>query len=252
MIHPASPPPPAPEGTAPHRYHGKYPALVVDRVPATSGSHHRGELKVRVPGILEEGPGGEERPLEAVARPCFVPGLFWVPEVGDGVWVEFAAGELDDPIWTGVWYAEGVTPATVDGDRPTEDQKILRTPSGQLLQMEDSSGSERTVLADEANGNRVVLDANGILLEAGNCTIELTSTTIRLSNGQHTLEMDATGTRITDATGGGPHPAVLDPVLQWLLSHKHMGNMGAPTPVFPDDLATLLPHDLAGTGKSGL
>jgi hypothetical protein len=245
MIHPG---PQGRNGGLGQRYYGKYPGLVVDRSPATSAGHHRGELVVRVPGILEEAPSGGQRPLEAVAKPCFTPGLFWVPEVGDPVWVEFAAGEIDMPIWTGVWYPAGATPASEAGDRPTAEQKVFRTPSGQVVQLDDTGGSEKLVLKDEANNNRIVLDSSGIRLEAGSCVVELGATSIRLTNGTHTLEMGATGTTL-DHNGLGAQPLVLAPLLDWLQTHQHLGNMGAPTPIFPGDLLAL--HQPSPPRKSG-
>ena len=221
------------------QYYGKYPGFVVDRVPATDAAHHRGELLVRVPGILEEDGSGGQQPLEAVAAPAFMPGFFSVPEVGDSVWVEFAAGDVNHPIWTGVWYANDATPANLDGDRPTEDQKVFRTPSGQLVYLEDTGGSERLVLEDGANSNRIVMDANGIKLESGSCSIELSGTTLTITNGSHTLELSSSATTL-DYAGGGAQALVLAPLLDWLQTHQHIGNMGAPTPPFPADLALLL------------
>jgi len=221
------------------KYYGKYPGFVVDRAPATDAGHHRGELIVRVPGVLEEDGSGGQQPLQARAAPAFMPGLFWIPEVGDSVWVEFAAGEIEHPIWTGVWYANDGTPATVDGGRPTEEQKVLRTTSGKVIQLDDTGGSEQLVLADEANQSRIVMDVNGIKLEAGACSIELAGSTLRLTNGAHTLELSASATTL-DYSGTGAQALVLAPLIDWLQTHQHVGNMGAPTPPFPADLVQLL------------
>jgi len=221
------------------RYYGKYPGFVVDRVPPNDAGHHRGELLVRVPGILEEDGSGGQHPLEAVAAPAFMPGHFWVPEVGDSVWVEFAAGDVNHPIWTGVWYAVDDTPANLDGDRPTEDQKVVRSPSGQLVYLEDTGGSARLVLEDGANSNRITMDSNGIKLEAGTCSIELSASTLKITNGAHTLEMTSSATTL-DYAGTGAQALVLAPLLDWLQTHQHVGNMGAPTPPFPADVVLLV------------
>jgi hypothetical protein len=220
------------------KYYGKYPGFVVDRAPEAAAGHHRGTLRVRVPGILEEDGSGGQRPLEALAAPAFMPGLFWVPEVGDSVWVEFAAGDVDYPVWTGVWYALDATPANLDGGRPTEDQKVIRTPSGQLVYLEDTGGSERLVLTGGAKSNRITMDAKGIKLEAGGCSIQLSGSTLRLTNGVHTLELGA-GAATLDYAGFGAQALVLAPLLDWLKTHHHVGNMGAPTPMFPVDLLQL-------------
>jgi hypothetical protein len=39
------------------------------------------------------------------AMPCLPPGVFEVPKEGQGVWVEFADGDPNQPVWVGVWYA---------------------------------------------------------------------------------------------------------------------------------------------------
>ena len=82
----------------------------------------------------------------------------------------------------------------------SEEQKIIRTVSGQVIQLEDTGGSEKLVLKDEKNGNRLAMDSSGIViedangntvtlagsgikLEAGQCTVELGSTTIKITNG---------------------------------------------------------------------
>jgi Type VI secretion system/phage-baseplate injector OB domain len=234
-----APAPPGARAAVASHYFGKYPGFVVDRAPTTGASHHRGELRVRVPGILEEDGSGGQQPLEAVATPAFMPGLFWVPEVGDPVWVEFAAGDVNHPIWTGVWYPTDATPANADGDRPTEDQKVVRTPSGQVVFFDDTAGSEKLVLKDEKNQNQVVLDSNGMKLETSSCSIELTASGVKITNGAHTLEMTASAVTV-NYSGLGAQPLVLAPLLDWLQTHQHIGNMGAPTPLFPADLAMLL------------
>ena len=78
------------------RYYGKYRGLVTDnRDPDKAG-----RLKLRVPSILAD----EETDW---ALPCLPfagmagAGLFLVPETDAQVWVEFEAGDLNRPIWTG-------------------------------------------------------------------------------------------------------------------------------------------------------
>ncbi len=251
----------AESGEGDRRFFGKYPALVLDRDPDAAG-HHRGELLVQVPGILEEEPGGTggQRPIEVVAKPCFAPGFFHVPAEGRQVWVEFAAGDINAPIWSGVWYPEDGTPESVEGDRPGEDHTVIRTPGGQVVQLEDGEGGERLILRDEVNDNRVTLDHDGIRLETPGCSITLSGSAITFTNGSHTMEIGTSGTKVTDGTGGGPHPIVLEPVLKWLAewlpAHQHLGNMGGPTPLAPDAIAEAIQLAVelhaAGGGKSSL
>jgi len=198
-----------------HRYYGKYPGLVLDNTSADGP--HRGRLKVQVPGILEEAPGGESnRPLEVMAEPCFPPGFFFLPEPGAQVWVEFVAGDIDFPLWTGVWYPEGATPPAIGGSAPTEHQKLIRTPSGHVIQLEDTDGGERLVLTEEKHQGTITLDAEGITLTRGQSTLTLKDGDITLSSNGNTLKLDADG-----ATFNGKYFA-LAALIDLLGSHQHI------------------------------
>jgi len=180
----------------PRRYYGKYPALVIDNVPPDSGDH-RGEIKVQVPGILEEAEVGDgQQALEVTARPCFAPGFFFVPEIGAQVWVEFAAGDIDMPIWTGVWYPQDGVPMTSAEEAPTEFKKIYRTAAGHVIELDNTEGEEQIVIKHKSE-TAVIIDVDGNVkiehnggaifeIKDGN-TIELTADTIT-ATGEITLD----------------------------------------------------------------
>lgn len=268
------------------RYYGKYGGIVVDNA-AQDGGAHRGQIKVRVPGILEEEPGGgADRPIEVIAAPCFVPGFFFIPEAEAPVWVEFVAGDINFPIWTGVFYPNDAVPNDSDGSAPDEHKKVIRTPSGHVIHLDDTSSSEKLVIKDETNKNTLTMDANGIkvecqqnsgtstitmdssgvVIEFGQAKITLSQSSIELKAGATVaLKLDASsgasleggpmskvaagpaGVTITDATGAA-QGVVLGQILTWLLAHTHIGNMGAPTPLNPGQLAQLTAQLSAGSG----
>jgi hypothetical protein len=213
------------------RRYGKYAAVVLDNEPLEGKSAHYGDLVVQVPGILEEKPDGSgERPLQGVARPCFPPGTFFVPEVGARVWVEFVAGNVNELVWVGVWYpsrAEAETtgvPLNVDGESPSRYQKVIRTVSGHVIHLEDladDSTSVRLVIRDETNNRTMTLDHEGIKLETsdddkisealitsskvrlsvegGESTLEMTKDSITLARGASTIEITDGGIKLTSA-----------------------------------------------------
>lgn len=151
--------------TSPARYYGKYAGLVIDN-EAPEGGAHRGQLKVRVPGILEETPdGGSSQPIEVLATPSFPPGFFFIPERDAQVWVEFVAGDINFPLWTGAWYPADATPKNTEGQDPTEKQKLIRTAAGHVVQFDDTSDGEKIVIKDGKSGNLITLDSNGTTLE---------------------------------------------------------------------------------------
>lgn len=161
------------------RYHGKYPAIVVDNEP-DGDEVHRGELLVAVPAILEDAPSEAARdagelgietsanasrqPIRVLAKPCFAPGAFFLPEPGHAVWVEFAAGDVNEPIWSGVWLPKGGTPAASDDTTPTAAQRIIRTTSGHVVEFDDRDGQERIVVRGHS-GSTVVLDGEGVRVD---------------------------------------------------------------------------------------
>lgn len=229
----------------PPRYYGKYAGLVVDNGPPARGAH-RGQLKVQVPGLLEDKPDGSggHQPIEVVAAPSFLPGFFFLPEKGAQVWVEFVAGDINCPIWTGVWYPDDGAPQTADGKAPSAHERVIRTPSGQVITLDDTDGGQKTVIKDEKNGNTITLDQSGITVEVtgqgGSITLKVGPTT--------ELKLAADGATLTDVTGSA-QGVVLRPLydwvtttlMPWLLAHQHVGNMGAPTPLLPAPLAAPAP-----------
>lgn len=153
------------------KYYGKYPGLVCDNTPPgndpeNKGKIHRGEIQVQVPGILEETEGGTgEQPIVVWAKPCFHPGYFVMPEVGAQVWVEFVAGDINVPVWTGVWYPLEQAPQTVTDEAPTDRQKIMRTASGHVIQLDDTDGKEKIVIRHKhKDGPQIQIDENGSVL----------------------------------------------------------------------------------------
>jgi hypothetical protein len=153
------------------KYYGKYPGLVADNTapkddPENPDKIHRGELLVEVPGILEESKDGKgERPIQVWAKPCFHPGFFFIPEVGAQVWVEFVAGDVNQPVWTGVWYPLAETPKTVTDEAPTEHQKVIRTASGHVIQLDDTGDKPAIVIRHtKKDGAKIQIDKNGSVL----------------------------------------------------------------------------------------
>lgn len=141
-----------------HRFFGKYEGVVTDNADPLE----IGRVRAKVPSVL-----GEDVP-SGWALPC-VPfgggkdrGFHFLPEVGDTVWIEFAAGDPSRPIWTGTFWgapdssgqaddlgtATGTEVPTSDGTNAGPGKHILRTKAGHRIFMDDDG--ELVILA---NGN---------------------------------------------------------------------------------------------------
>lgn len=255
------------------RYYGKYRGLVVDNEDPRS----LGRLKVRVPSVL-----GEDV-VTGWAAPC-VPyggragaGTLFVPEVDDGVWVEFEEGDLEFPIWVGTYWTEpdGETelprPNAADGSEedgvqspPT--RKIVKTAAGHTLQFEDAEGGVRILIGDGQEESRLVISDDGLELVRGDNRVTMNSDGVVVEDGnRNRMEYASSGVTIEDGNGntvemksGVPAPIVavngdrricLDGLIDWLMSHTHVGNMGAPCPVNPANLPQLTAAKAAPAGS---
>lgn len=113
------------------RFYGKYRGLVTVNVDPLN----LGRIKAMVPEVLGEVPTGWALPCAPYA--ATVSGLFAIPPPGAGVWIEFEAGDVSRPIWSGAWWATGEVPADEKGVPAQPTTKILRSESGLLIALDD-------------------------------------------------------------------------------------------------------------------
>ena len=86
------------------RFYGKYRGLVLVNVDP----QNQGRLKAVVPEVLGVFPSNWALPCTPYAG--LLAGLFTVPMVGTGVWIEFEAGDVNRPVWTGCWWGTAQVP----------------------------------------------------------------------------------------------------------------------------------------------
>jgi hypothetical protein len=162
------------------RRFGKYRGTVVDNVDP----EHRGKLQVKVPALLGD---------QAIwALPC-VPvangdgsGFFAVPNKDACVWVEFEAGNIHFPIWSGCFWPSNAIPSA-DGAPAV---KFWKTRSF-TIRLDDDAG-EMTI---EANGGgklkisatEVAAEASSVSQAAGAKKVELTAGSFDVANGAFTV-----------------------------------------------------------------
>jgi hypothetical protein len=257
------------------RFFGKYRGFVVDN----EDPEKLGRLQVTVPSLL--GPDV----VTGWAMPC-IPyggepnqGFLFVPEVDAGVWVEFEEGDLEFPIWVGTfWSKPGGEPETprangADGSEAGSVQspptrKLIKTKAGHTIQFEDADDDVRIIICDGQNENRIVLGSAGVTVvnKDNSVTMEDAGITIADANG-NTIVQDGSGMVLKDKNGSeitmssssgavppgiavaGTQKVCLEGLVQWLISHTHVGNMGAPTPVNPGQLTQLISALPAGDGS---
>jgi uncharacterized protein involved in type VI secretion and phage assembly len=155
-----------------NRYFGKYRGIVKE----VGEGDDLGRIKAQVPEVYGDG----ESDLSPWALPC-VPfagqdhGLVLLPEVDDGVWIEFEAGDISRPIWTGCWWADDEPP-----DPGGPQVRTLVTTAGHKFVLDDN---ENRVQLLHSGGAELTLTDNDITLKIGSTQIVLSSSGVNINNG---------------------------------------------------------------------
>jgi hypothetical protein len=213
------------------RHYGKYRGKVTDN----QDPKNLARIRAKVPEVLQDVETGWALPSLPYAGKGS--GLFRVPAPGAGVWIEFEAGDVSRPIWTGCWWGDNQLPADQDGDSATPDYSILRSETGLMVVLNDAAN---TIAISDQNGTNLV----------------------KIDVGQNQINVNASLKVVVNAAqielvDGAEHPLVFgDDLLEYLNqlvlmfnTHMHPGELAAgilpvtpmvPVPQFPPATPDLL------------
>ena len=159
------------------RHYGKHRGLVLNNVDP----EQRGRLLVQVPDVL--GLGTSSWALPNVPMAGRQMGVYTVPVVGAGVWVEFEGGDPDHPIWTGGFWAAGETPALALAGSPVSPSIVLQTQAQNALVLSDLPGTGG-ILLKSSTGAMIVVNDTGITISNGKgATIVMSGPTVTVNGG---------------------------------------------------------------------
>ena len=151
-------------------YYGKYRGIVTD----VDDPNNQLRIRATVPAVLGEHQCGWAMPAAPFAGDGH--GFVMLPKVGSGVWIEFEAGRLDNPIWSGAWWASGQRP-----DPQGAGVRVLVSEQGHKVILDDDAGELQLV---HGSGPSIKLTGDEILLSCGSCEIKISVDDISLNNGQ--------------------------------------------------------------------
>lgn len=163
------------------KYFGKYRGTVVNNVDPLQ----TGRIQVTVPDIAVT-PTSWAMPCVPVAGPQM--GVYNVPPVGAGVWVEFEQGDPDFPIWTGgFWGSAAEVPAlALAPGIPASPNIALQTLGQNSIILSDAPPTPATggIMLKSTTGARIVVNDSGIYIDNGKgASIMMTGPTITINNG---------------------------------------------------------------------
>ena len=141
------------------RYWGKYRG----KVSNVDDPLKIGRIKALVPAVLGEEESGWALPSLPFAGPTM--GMYTIPPVDSGVWIEFEAGDPSLPIWTGCFWSSGQLPKDESGTDATPPLKIIQSEKGLLVALSDDS---QTISVSDANGTNLLK----IEAQAGKITVQ--------------------------------------------------------------------------------
>ena len=150
-------------------YFGKYRGIVTD----VKDKKNLCRIRATVPAVLGDQPCGWALPVAPFAGDGH--GMVMLPKVGSGVWIEFEAGRLDNPIWSGAWWASGQRP-----DPQGAGVRVIVSEKGHKLILDDEADEVRLV---HGSGPEIKMTGSEIVLTCGACEIKITNENISLNNG---------------------------------------------------------------------
>lgn len=180
------------------RNYGKYRGTVINNIDPEG----RGRIMALVPDVLGLTPSSWAMPCVPAAG--IQSGVFIVPPILSGVWIEFEQGDPDYPIWTGgFWGLVAEVPGAPVSPTPVPPP----IPPGQTIVLQ-STGQNRVMISDavpsvpapggipgvggitlrSTTGATIVVNDAGIFIDNGKgASIKLIANLIDMNNGALTI-----------------------------------------------------------------
>ena len=144
------------------RFYGKYRGTVINNIDPMQ----IGRIMALVPDVSGFLP-------TSWALPCLPwggiqTGVFCVPIIGAGVWIEFEQGDPDYPIWTGCfWGIAAEVPALALAGNPASPSIVLQTTLQNSLSISDLPGPTGGIMIKSMGGATITVNETGIVIQNG-------------------------------------------------------------------------------------
>jgi uncharacterized protein involved in type VI secretion and phage assembly len=132
--------------------------------------------------------------LSSWAMPCLPvagiqSGIYTVPMIGSGVWVEFEKGDPDYPIWVGCYYGSAVeVPALARTVPPVIYGMTMQTPLQNGLTINDVPGPIGGIMLKSTTGATLIVNDTGIYIQNGKgASIVMVGPAVTFNNGALTV-----------------------------------------------------------------
>jgi hypothetical protein len=148
-------------------FYGKYRGTVINNVDPLM----RGRLMLEVPDVTGLVPSSWAEPCVPLAGPTGPPmGVYMVPPIGAGVWVEFERGDPSKPIWVGCrWGLPSDVPPLALAGLPVSPNICMQTLGQNMLMLSDTPPTPATggIILKSLTGATLVVNDLGIFIQNG-------------------------------------------------------------------------------------
>ena len=165
------------------KFYGKYRGMVLNNIDPMM----MGRLMLQVPDVLGTMPSSWAMPCVPLAGPQM--GIYVIPLISSGVWVEFEGGNPDYPIWSGCFWgtAAEVPPLALAGI-PATPNIVLQTSGQSTIVLSDLPGPTGGIMLKSLTGASIIVNDTGIYIQNGKgASIVMTGPTVTINNGALTI-----------------------------------------------------------------
>ena len=165
------------------KFYGKYRGLVLNNIDPMQ----MGRLMVQVPDVGGVMPSTWAMPCVPVAG--IQNGMFALPMIGSGVWIEYEQGDIDHPIWVGCfWGSAAEVPALARLTPPAVQSITLQTPLQNGLTISDLPGPTGGIMLKSATGATLIVNDTGIYIQNGKgASLTMLGPTVTVNAGALTI-----------------------------------------------------------------
>jgi len=169
------------------KYYGKYRGTVINNIDP----EQRGRIQAIVPAVSNVVPTSWAMPCLPIAGK--EQGIFALPQIGAGVWIEFEEGDPDKPIWVGGFWglvAEVPKLALAPPPIPPGQNIVVQTTLQNMLLLSDAAPTPATggIILKSPTGAMIVVNDSGIYISNGKgAMITMVGPTVTINNGALTI-----------------------------------------------------------------
>lgn len=146
------------------KYYGKYRGTVVQNIDPEL----RGRIICEVPDAVGLTPSSWCEACAPLAGPTGTPmGVYLVPPIGAGVWVEFEKGDVNKPIWSGCRFGIGDIPPVALTGLPVSPSIVLQTALQNTIAISDLPGPTGGIMLKSTTGAFIIVNDTGIYISNG-------------------------------------------------------------------------------------